>query len=248
MPNPDPARSNVSRRALVASAVSTCVGVVLFQIYERRLVAETSGGEPVAVLTLIRDVPAGAALGRDTLGVRAVPEAYLERRSIHEVDLDKVLGLKVALGLRATESLLWTDLVAGRPEARDLSALIAPGSRAVTVESSTFDGLLRPGDRVDVLPASSHAGAELLQNLLVVAVGGNTEPDLVGAPAQGRRGGVTLTGTAEQGAAIAEAAREGEVGLSLRNPDDAVIAERPQDGAPRRAAPGVRASEIEHVR
>lgn len=247
MPDPKPLRHNVNRRALLASGFSMCVGLVLLQIYERRLVAETSGGQTIAVLTLIRDLPAGAALDREALGVRAVPEAYVERRSIHEVDLDKVLGLKVALGLRATESLLWTDLVAGRPEARDLSALIAPGSRAVTVDSGTFDGLLRPGDRVDLLPQSSHERAELLQNLLVVAVAGNTEPEAVGASLQGRRGGVTLTGTAEQAAAIADAAREGEVGLSLRNPDDAVIRQRPPE-VPRRAGPGASPAEIEHVR
>ena len=248
MPEKNVPRPHVSRRALVASAISTCVGLGLLQIYERRLVAETSGGAPVAVLTLIRDVSRGAVLSRDALGVRTVPEAYVERRSIHEIDVEKVLGLKVALALRATESLLWTDLVAGRPEARDLSALILPGSRAVSVQASTFDGLLRPGDRVDLLPTSPHAKAELLQNLLVVAIGGDTERNLVGTSAQGKRGGVTLTGTAEQVAAISDAAREGDVGLSLRNPDDAVVAARLPESAPPRAGAGPKTSEIEHVR
>ena len=243
-----PLTRTVTRRALLAAAISTGLGILLLQVYERRLKAEISGGDPVAVLTLLRDVSRGADLERDALGVRAVPEAYVERRSVREADLDKVLGLKVALGLRATESLLWTDLAAGRPEARELSALIQPGSRAVTVQASTFDGLLRPGDRVDVLPATPTGAPELLQNLLVVAVAGDTGRDPSAASTGGRRSSVTLTGSLEQAIALADAAKTGEVTLSLRNPDDVVIAAHAQERATLRAGAGARGTEIEHVR
>jgi Flp pilus assembly protein CpaB len=243
-----PLTSSVTRRSLVAAAVSTVLGMVLLQIHERRLVAEISGGDPVAVVTLLRDLPTGASLEADALGVRAVPEAYVERRAVRETDLDKVLGLKVALALRASESLLWTDLSAGRPETRDLSALVQPGSRAVTVQAGTFDGLLRAGDRVDVVASGAPVAPELLQNLLVVAVGGDTGRDSTTTVVQGKRTSVTLTGSLEQAAAIAEAARSGEVTLSLRNPEDVAIALAPPERALQRTPTNKRAAEIEHVR
>ncbi|HEX7672007.1 MAG TPA: Flp pilus assembly protein CpaB [Polyangiaceae bacterium] len=240
--------STVTRRSLVAAGASTLLGIVLLQVHERRLVAEISGGEPVPVLTLLRDVPAGAVLEAEALGVRAIPEAYVERRAVREADLDKVVALKVALALRATESLLWTDLSAGRPETRELSALIQPGSRAVTVQAGTFDGLLGAGDRVDVVAKDSAVVPELLQNLLVVAVGGDTGRDAVAAAATGKRSSVTLTGSVEQAAAIAQAAESGEVTLSLRNPDDVAIATRPPERSPQRMLANKRGAEIEHVR
>jgi pilus assembly protein CpaB len=238
----------VNRRALLASVVCASLGVGSLEIYKRRLVVETSGGDPVAVLIVTRDVPIGGAVVKDALGVRNVPEAYVEKRQVPAKELEKIVGARVSLGLKASEGLLWTDLVAARPESRDLSSLVQPGMRAVSVRAVTFDGLLRPGDRVDVMPRDAKTDSTALQNLLVLAVGSDTgsSDDPAARPASGS--GVTLSGSVEQATALA-ALRGSDVTLALRNPDDGVLVDsRTATAAPPVVRRGAATSELDHVR
>jgi pilus assembly protein CpaB len=240
------------RRALVAASVVGCLGFVGLEIYERRLVLETSGGEPVPVVVVASDVPEGTVLARPLLGVRALPASYVEERHVRADDLGALLGAKLAVKLRASEAVLWTDLAAARREATELSSLVQPGMRAVVVRAGTFDGLLRTGDRVDVLGAASPSpsDAALLQNLVVLAVGGAVFGE-EGAHA-GSEEEVTLGGTVEQGKALAEIARAGSVSLALRGPYDVGVA--PEARTEPRSAPDLPhrgrtpVQEIEHVR
>ncbi len=242
----------MNRRALFASVVCASLGVGLLEIYKHRLVVETSGGDPVSVLIVTRDIPIGGALVKDALGVRNVPEAYVEKRQVPAKELDKIVGARVSLGLKASEGLLWTDLIAARSESRDLSSLVQPGMRAVSVRAVTFDGLLRPGDRVDVMPRDDKtdpaAFGTSLQNLLVLAVGSDTgsSDDAAARPTSGS--GVTLSGSVEQATALA-ALRGSDVTLALRNPDDGVlVASRTANVAPPLARRGAATAEIDHVR
>lgn len=242
----------VNRRALLASVVCASLGVGFLEIYKHRLVVETSGGDPVAVLIVTRDVPIGAALVKDALGVRNVPEAYVEKRQVPAKELDKIVGARVSLGLKASEGLLWTDLIAARPESRDLSSLVQPGMRAVSVRAVTFDGLLRPGDRVDVMARDDKgepaAFGTSLQNLLVLAVGSDTGSSDEPATRPASGSGVTLSGSVEQAAALA-ALRGSDVTLALRNPDDGVLVEsRAPNVAPLVVRRGSASAEIDHVR
>ena len=99
--------------------------------------------------------------------------------------------------------VFWSDFDADR--ARVLSGLVQNGMRAVPldVRSADFDGLLRPGDRVDVLFSTGAKGDDgstqtLLQNLLVLSVVGVLERASDGEPVPAARGSVTLSATIEQ--------------------------------------------------
>jgi pilus assembly protein CpaB len=241
---------SVNRRALLASLLSGCLGLACLEVYKRRLVAETSGGEPISVLVVTRDIAQGAVLTRDALGLRSVPEAYVEGRQVREAELEKILGVIAGLKLRAGESLLWTDLAPARPEFTELSSLVAPGMRAMTVRASSFDGLLRPGDRVDVFTSSVDArsgDAPLLQDLVVLAVGSYTGVD--GAPPQGSGSDrVTLAGSPEEAGVVATAQAHGPFALALRNPDDRAVSPQTRDIGSIARALRPAGSEIEHVR
>ncbi len=117
-------------------------------------------------------------------------------------------------------------------ERKSLSSLVSNGMRAVTIDGRTadFDGLLRPGDRVDVLLSSGSVDANgttqtLLQNLLVLSVGGTTQKDEPGAHTYSRGAAVSLSATAEQTQILTEATRRGKLTLTLRNSDDITILE-----------------------
>jgi pilus assembly protein CpaB len=205
----------------------------LLHIYLQRLEAELSGGPRIAVLAAAEAIPLGASLAEKTLSVREIPQAYVESRQVRAADLKKVIGARMVSSLKPNEVLLWNDLNRYSDQSRVLSSLIQNGMRAVPIsgQAASFEGLLRPGDRVDVvLTTSEKEGLSaktvtLLQNLLVLSVGA----DLVHEPDQNKRGtehgSVTLSATVEQAQVLAQAAQRGRLILTLRNAEDIAIVE-----------------------
>lgn len=216
---------------LFSSLGAAALAAFLSHLYLARLEAEVSGGPRVAVLVASEDIPVGAALTEKQLAVRDIPRAYVEGRQVRAAEVKKVVGVRAAGGLKANETLLWTDLAKFSDRARVLSGLVQNGMRAVPLElrSADFDGLLRPGDRVDVLFSTGAKGEEgstqtLLQNLLVLSVGGALDRgELENAP--NARGAVTLSATIEQAQILTQAQLRGRLALTLRNTDDVTLAE-----------------------
>jgi pilus assembly protein CpaB len=176
------------------------------------------------------------------IGIRNLPASYVEERHIQAADAERIIGVRVSMGVKANESLLWTDLATTAQQRRDLSGLVRNGMRAVTIKAemeSAFGGLLRPGDRVDCLLTTTKAESRervtipLLQNVLVLAVGSD-----VGATQSQRRADrqryreVSLSVTVEQAQILTFAGDVGELTLILRNPDDiAILEELPETTA-----------------
>jgi len=219
-------------------------GFALSHVYLQRLEAEVSGGPKVSVLVVSEDTAVGAVLTEDKLAVRDVPQAYVDERNVRAADAKKILGVRTAGGLRANEAVLWSDLMKFSDHARVLSGLVQSGLRAVTIEAraADFDGLLRPGDRVDVLFTTPSKDAEtgltttLLQNLLVLSVGGDLGKRDDGTKDEGGAGShsgtVTLSATLEQAQLLTQAKERGKLGLTLRNPEDMQLVEGvPETGA-----------------
>lgn len=229
----------MNRTALIAGFAVAIVGVGLFALYMRRFENEATGGEPVEVLMITSDLSIGEPLTAQKLGTRGIPQAYLEDRHVLARDQERVLGIRVSNGLRANQSLLWTDLATTSSERRDLSTLLREGMRAMTVrtgQTSAFGGLLRAGDRVDVLLTATRPGTEservtipLLQNVLVLAVGADTggpdQSDREEAAAERRGRDVSLAVTLDQATMLSHARDRGVIQLVLRNPDDVGIIE-----------------------
>ena len=231
----------MNKTALLAAIVVALVGVALFGLYMQRFEREAAGGDPVNVLIVTSDLAVGEPLTDQNVASRPLPEAYVEERHILEGDLRRILGIRVNANLRANQSLLWSDLATSGSERRDLATLLREGMRAMTVRTnvtSAFGGLLRAGDRVDVLLTATRPGSAdearvtipLLQNVLVLAVGTDTGgPDQSDAQAEqsGQRRGrdVSLAVTLEQATMLTHARDRGLLQLVLRNPDDVAIVE-----------------------
>jgi pilus assembly protein CpaB len=220
-------------------------------LYKKRFETEASGGPPIPVLIAVQDVPLGTALTESMLGVRRIPQAYVEDRFIRYSDLRRIVGVRVSMGLKANQSVMWTDLATASDARRDLSSLVSTGMRAITVRAditNSFGGLLRPGDRVDVLGTLSRTGGDsdrvtipLLQNVLVLAAGrdtgGEAQRQTVNGQAQPTNqpqeiSQITLSVSMEEAQLITYAADRGggqgrHTGLSLvlRNPEDIAILE-----------------------
>lgn len=219
----------MERKATLAVAVSFVLGAVAFHLYLTRLESEIAGGAPQEVLIAARDVALGESLTRSLLTIRKVPETYVDERQIRGLDVDRVLGARVTSALGAGGVLLWSDLDTMQA-GRTLSGLVRVGMRAFSLAAQdvSFDGLLRPGDRVDVVYASGAPGASataLLSNVLVLTVGADLGQQEQEPGAVRTKGRVTLSVSPEQAAILASREGTGRFRLALRNPEDVVVSD-----------------------
>jgi pilus assembly protein CpaB len=222
------------RTAAMGATFAMSVGVVALFLYQEQFEQRASGGAPVAVLVADQELPLGTVLTEEMLGARDLPETYVEPRHVPASESARIIGLRVSSAVRANESVLWTDL-ANSEQRRDLSGLVQDGMRAFTIrtdDTSSFGGLLRPGDRVDVLltveRGERYEAAAIEQNVLVLAAGHDLGGRSAGSGAAPRRGvnQVTLSVTLDQSQTLALAQQQGDISLVLRNPDDIRVQER----------------------
>lgn len=222
----------MQRIAWIAAVVAGVAGFALLSTYKHELEARAAGGAPVAVLTATEDIPLGTPITEDVLAVRELPAAYVEGRHVRADDARKIIGVRVVSGLRAGESLLWTDLQTMSADRRELSGLVQRGMRAVTIRASSgssLSSLLRPGDRVDVLITTQREGRAvtlpLLQNVMVLAVGNQLSRSGDDDRRARLQRDITLSATVAQAQALVHASSGGSLSVVLRNPDDIAVAD-----------------------
>lgn len=220
----------MKQAASFAALTVAILGAALLWLYKQRFEAETSGGSKVEILAAASDLQLGSTLDAKGVTTRFIPEAYLENRHILAAQAQKVLGVRVRSRINAGEAILWTDLATSGANSRDLSGLVMPGMRAIAIPASEaliFDGLLRPGDRVDTLLTVTDektdrvATVPLLQNLIVLATGSQTG-QVYGEEGEEKEriSTVTLAVKPEQAQLLASAMAQGKLSIVLRNADD----------------------------
>lgn len=234
-----------SRRALYLASLVGLVSVALLMLYLRRFEQEVAGGSKVAVLGLRKPVARGELITDEALTVFEVPLAYVERRSVKQLDRQKVVGVRAAGALTAQDLLLWSDLVLSNDN-RDLATLIQPGKRAVSVKASEAgsdpagNGLVHPGDYVDVVVTLKEdtdpptlTSVVLLQRVLVLAVGSETTAlNQVDEKEQQRHGSqreLTLSLNMEEVQLLTLAREKGRLSVALRSPGDAKVIDNMPD-------------------
>jgi pilus assembly protein CpaB len=237
------ASAALSRRLLLCAVAFGLTGAGLLMLYLNRFEEVVSGGSRVQLLTVIKPVERGALLTEDMLSIIEVPLAYVEQRAVKAADRGKVVGIRTDNALEAQDTLMWSDLAISSDD-RDLSSLVQPGKRAITVRASEAgsdpagNGLLRPGDYVDVivtlrseLGEGAPSAIVLLQRVLVLAVGNKTQPQGFGdksgdnsrASAEERE--LTLSLKVEEAQLLSLARERGTLSVALRGPADSKVTE-----------------------
>jgi pilus assembly protein CpaB len=227
----------MNRTLLMLSVALLVGGMLVFTFYQQQFRAENGGGPTVDVIAAAMDIELGQPVRAEWLTTKAIPQSYLEERHMPVTAMRDLIGLPLAQRVRAGEAVLRTDLSALSDAQRTLSGAIPSGQRAVTVmarPTSTFGGLLRPGDRVDVLLSVGRRDQPdtlrqvvVLQNILLLAIGQEFEVREAGEPGgearevrYGRATNITLQVTVQQGATLTLARQRGQISLLLRNPND----------------------------
>lgn len=217
-------------KLLAAGAFGLCTIASLYA-YTAALRREASGGDQMAALVALRDIEAGAKLGKPDIGVRAIPAAYVHPDAVAERDAERAVGRAAKNPLRAGQVLLWHDLVAKTPARMPLASRVPKGQRALTLPvdvSSSLGGALRAGDRVDLLGTFSRssdadrATVTLLQNVPVLAAGEE-------APEGGTLDHITVGLDLEEAELVTFALARGQVQVVLRHAQDQAVIERVPD-------------------
>jgi pilus assembly protein CpaB len=226
-------------RPVFLGLIAGVAGVVLMLLYMRRFEEEASGGRKVSLLVAVAPIQRGKPITEDMLGVREVPQAYLDDRAIRAADKSKILGLRATSNVPVEQSLAWTDVIAANDDQRDLSALVQPGNRAMPVQVAFIDELplIHPGDFVDVIAVykDTRESSVLLQRVLVLATGTQTGHDRAPTDKPGfveRATTLTLSVSLQESQMLALAMDRGRLTVVVRNPDDQKVTETPPDLQP----------------
>jgi pilus assembly protein CpaB len=202
---------------------------------EEQRLSQRYQGEEVVVAR--RDLRIGDILTPDTLAVRQIPARFMASGAVTTRDVAALLGRPISVSLRAGDPLL--SGIVENSNVQVLSASLAPGLRGVTFpvdEVNSFDGLLVPGDVIDLLLTSDpgSGGSDwvvrpIVQRVRIIATGKTmrheTRHDSNGLERTVDREFSTVTAhvTPSEAARIALAVRLGGLTAVLRNPTDTAM-------------------------
>ena len=219
--------------ALVFSLI-TVGGIYLYLEDARAGLAET---DMVTVIVARQDIPARTPVAAAMLDSRAIPADYKHRLELtRQAD---VVGKITLVPIAAGQSILSSLLVEPGETGEGLAYAIPESMKAMTIsidQVSGVAGMLRPGDRVDVITliplGESNAqpySVAALQDIGVLAVGRVLE-EKPGTDVQQLQEAstVTLAVTLEESLRLKMAAEVGKISLLLRSPlDDSRADPRP---------------------
>lgn len=211
--------------ALVAAVGSA---VLLTRYTEAR--TEAARVPTLAVMVAETDLPVGTELHAEQLHAVAWPANSIPEGSFQ--DAQGLEGKMVSVRVYKGEPIL-PALLVGSEAGKGLSALLPAGLRAAAVRVDDIVGVagfIHPGDSVDVIATMRTEGGSgvlasrvILQNIRVLAVGKDLDPQQTGAEKVVPATVATLLVTAEESERLALASAQGKLLLTLRGSADTAI-------------------------
>jgi pilus assembly protein CpaB len=212
-------------RAVVFFAVAAIAAVGTALLLTRYMEARTAEARVPTdtVLVAAMDLPVGTELRAEQLRAVAWPISSLPEGAFKDPKLleGKVAAVRVYKG-----EVLLPSKLAGAENKSGLSALLPAGMRAAAVRVDDVVGVagfIHPGDLVDVIATIRTDGSNatvfskvILQNIKVIAVGGELDTPAKSADKVVRATVATLMVDAEQSERLALAASQGKLLLTLR--------------------------------
>lgn len=202
---------------IALAAASRRIASVEKEIHDR--------SNPVEVVVAATPISPGETFSESNLARKSIPASGSGVRNVPAPEFELLLGGRSRNPVEPGEPVMWTD-VEEPYDTNPFSRGIAPGRRAMTLgvdATSSFAGLLHPGDRVDLLCQRDGNGdgdaPRWIEDIPVAAVDRNR--DRLGRAADPPEAStVTLLVTPSEGVRIAASAASGKIRWFLRNPDD----------------------------
>ena len=220
-------------RPLLFGIVVALLGVVLQVVYMRQFEKDATGGAKIDLLVAAQPIERGKPIKAEMLGVRSVPQAYVDDRAIRASEREKVLNLTAASKVPVLQTLVWTDLIASTDDHRDLSSLVQPGNRAmaIRVQFQEVLQLVRPGDFVDLVSVDKRGdkSSVLLQKVLVLATGLDTTAERSSERGRVKARVLTVSVSLAEAQLLGLAQTAGQLMAVVRNSSDPRITDAPPD-------------------
>jgi pilus assembly protein CpaB len=215
-------------RVLVTFAVAWLAALALsWWVYRSNSAPQKR--DVVSIVVASRDLPVGKRVDKTDVKLATVDRVNLPKGAF--LKTADVIDRAVSVGVTTNEPVLATKL-AVKGSGEGLTALIEPGTRAISVqvnEISGVSGFIQPGTRVDVLFTRQFSNGDaatttILQNVKVLAYGKQLEAPAKFDPKDTSKPTVaTLLVTQEQAQKLVLAMQRGKIQLVLRNALDEQI-------------------------
>jgi len=179
--------------------------------------------KPIKIVVAKQNLRVGDILSYNNLAIREMPTSYVHAAAIRAQYSDSVVGKRIMQSLNAGESLL-TNFLASKTGG-GFSNLIEKDHRGLTFPVdivSSMSGLLRPGDRIDLmvtLRTGKSVTLPLLKNVNILATGGIID-DEGRINENGSYQTITISVTPLNAARITHARDIGNVTVVLRSGKD----------------------------
>ena len=217
-------------RVLVAFGIAWLSALLLSWWVYQKSTAPVSR-DLVSVVAAANDLPIGKRIQPNDLKLIALDRKDLPKGAF--LKIPDVVDRAVSVPVAASELILSGKIV-GKGSGEGLTALIEPGTRAISVqvnEISGVSGFIQPGTRVDVVftrvfSNGDAATTTILQNVKVIAYGRQLDPGARVDPRDTSRPTVATLLVSQDGAEkLALAVQRGKIQLVLRNVLDDEITE-----------------------
>ena len=181
----------------------------------------------IKVVVASNPIKRGDVLTYENLSLRDMPLRYIHDSAIRSDQADNIIGKRTMHELNKGETLLSSFI--SQPNSDGFADLIKVGERAITFPvdmASSMSGLLRPGNRIDLMltvRAEKQLTRPLLENVTVLATGDSVDNGKHSE--KGMFQTITISVTPKDASRITLARNVGTISVILRstkdNPDDA---------------------------
>jgi pilus assembly protein CpaB len=220
---------------VVASGAIAVIGANSYierELQRQRVASKAPVVRTLAVVVAKYPLERGERVGRENMAIREVPADFLPASVVLPDQFDPISGMRLTRAMRSGEPLLHEALAEVGPD--PLATRLPAGRRAVTImadEVNSVSGMLRPGDRIDLLfTARDSLAAEqggvgdltrpLLQDVRILATGSQLDSTQPRGPGASSFGTITVEVSPDQAKQLVLAQRGGRLTALLRGPDD----------------------------
>ena len=186
------------------------------------------GQEMVRVVVAKQDLEKGELLTSEVMAVRQIPKEYVHHTTVLPNQFEDFTNQRLSIPIKRGEALLAAHLEGNGSNV--FSSTLKKGSRALTFEVdavNSISGMLRPGDRIDLIYSSRVAGGgekeetkPLLSNVTVLATDQTLSKRDDGTGKERTFSTITLEVNPYDAGRIIVAKSAGRLTALLRNPDD----------------------------
>jgi len=189
--------------------------------------AALDDNEYVEIVVANQDIPVNSVVSASMVSMKKIPFQYVHSQEI--TDNSEVIGKILLVPVNSGESIMKNQVISQGDKKEGLAYLVPKGKRALTVpvdEVSGVAGLIKPGDKVDVIGTIAIGENQpetytlvVLQDIEVLAAGKVIDKS-VDEKAAVETKTVTLAVSLSEAKPLMMASQRGVIRLMLRSPID----------------------------